>query len=96
MPTPLINNPTLSPFKRASGLAVDQHTIKSFIESRPSGLFRLKGFVHNFDGGSWQVQVVGRQTEIRHRPTNRPSQLVAIGLKNRMTQKQIESWWTTA
>lgn len=74
-------------------LVVDQHTIKSFIKSRPPGLFRLKGFFQDPAGGSWQVQVVGQQAEIKHRPTNRPSQLVAIGLKGRITQAQIESWW---
>lgn len=73
-------------------LAVDQHTINSFIESRPLGLFRLKGFVHDPTGGSWQVQVVGQQSEIKHKPTNRPTQLFAIGLKNCITQGQIESW----
>lgn len=64
------------------------------LNARPAGLFRVKGHVPATDDGPhWEVQVVGRQVEVRPAPDDRPIGLVGIGLAAQLDAADLAKWW---
>lgn len=80
-------------FEGRSGLTVE--ALRFTLESRPKGLFRLKGSVSTLDGGLWDVQIVGNRVELCPAKGSAPSALIGIGLAASVTPSEIEHWWAT-
>lgn len=71
----------------------DAARLREGLARRPSGLFRLKGSVIDGDGAHWDVQVVGRQIEIKPATGQPITTLVGIGLSERVAVEDVAQWW---
>ncbi|WP_306432339.1 GTP-binding protein [Tropicibacter sp. Alg240-R139] len=65
--------------------------LKARLTARPDGLYRVKGFVAGPDGMN-EVHVVGKHLDVRASTAQAPA-LVALGLSDRLTTRQIDDWW---
>ncbi len=72
---------------------IGREQLDALLRNRPDALFRLKGMIATKDRGSLLLQVVGRNVDIRRLPQAQQTQLVAIGLSNRISRAEIEDWW---
>lgn len=70
---------------------MSREQVKARLQDRPEGLYRVKGFVDGPDG-MLEVHVVGKHMDIRSSTATTPA-LVALGLSDRLTADQIDSWW---
>ncbi|WP_025769872.1 CobW family GTP-binding protein [Thioalkalivibrio sp. HK1] len=82
----------------ASGdIAFGRTVLEDRLKRRPSGLYRIKGFVRQLhatgESRAFEVQVTGRRISIKSAPSNAQSGIVAIGIEGRITAKEIERWW---
>ncbi|MDA7429378.1 GTP-binding protein [Primorskyibacter aestuariivivens] len=73
---------------------LDHAAISARLETRPPGVFRMKGIINGTDGEAWEIQVVGKQTAIRKAHPGDATQLVALGLKSRLDPGEVETWWS--
>lgn len=64
------------------------------LEARPEALFRFKGFVGHDDQSSWEVQCVGPSISLKPLKAAQQTQVVGIGLANRISLAKIDAWWT--
>jgi len=72
---------------------LDRAQIDTLMRTRPNGLFRLKGTIASTDRGALQVQVVGRNVDMRRCPDEQGTQLVGIGLSRQISRTGIDTWW---
>jgi len=70
---------------------MSKEQVKVRLQARPEGLYRVKGFIDGPDG-MLEVHVVGKHVEIRRSAAATPA-LVALGLSDRLSVAQIDSWW---
>jgi G3E family GTPase len=71
--------------------AYAEETLKAFIQ-RVANALRLKGIVRNINGGSIEVQVVGKRVELTTKDADvERSQLVAIGLADQFDPKAVDA-----
>lgn len=70
---------------------MSREQVKARLQNRPEGLYRVKGFVDGPEG-MLEVHVVGKHVDIRSSNATTPA-LVALGLSDRLTVDQIDSWW---
>eukprot|EP00119_Amphimedon_queenslandica_P003736 XP_003390669.1 PREDICTED: uncharacterized protein LOC100631588 [Amphimedon queenslandica] len=82
----------------ASGeIAFGRAGLEDRLARRPSGLYRLKGFVRESKAGgeskTLEVQVAGRRVSIKSAPSHAPSGIVGIGIEGRITAEEIDRWW---
>lgn len=70
--------------------------LREFLESRPSGAMRIKGFVSRDGGGSFGIHVVGQTVQITKGPAE-PGLIgiVVIGLLGVLTTANCEAWVRT-
>ena len=73
--------------------ALSREELARQLESRPNGLFRIKGLVRDPEAGAWEVQVVGSHVTLSASKATAKTQLVAIGLKSRVNRADIDVWW---
>lgn len=95
--------PTVSPFAkphpdyvqwtRSSQADLSRDALRRLLSSRPSGLFRLKGFVRGEDGRGFLVQCVGGSAGISRIAQPEETSLVGIGLKGRVDAADCDGWW---
>lgn len=71
--------------------AMAREDLVALLLARPSGLFRVKGFVPALSGGIWQVQCVGQHVAVLQ--GQGPSGLVGIGLSGSFDLGDVENWW---
>ena len=76
--------------------AFDRADLVKLLRRRPSGMFRVKGFVRAQDGGGWTVQVVGQNIALTPLGNCPKTALVGIGLRSNLTQAECEQWWEAA
>ncbi len=72
---------------------LDRARIDDLLRTRPDALFRLKGTIATTDRGTVQVQVVGRNVDMRRLPDEHRTELVGIGLSARISRADIDDWW---
>ncbi|MEP4198546.1 MAG: GTP-binding protein [Aliishimia sp.] len=69
--------------------------ITALLKSRPSGLYRVKGFVRLLEGMA-EVQVVGKSVEITLCKYEGTAVLVGIGPQAQFDMQAIKTWWEGA
>lgn len=84
-------HPAYSAWQHESTAPISREIMGEKLESRPEGLYRLKGFVLTDDGG-YEVHVVGRYVSARRAKTDR-TLLVGLGPADRISPDAIEAWW---
>ena len=72
---------------------IDRRVLGTVLETRPAGLYRMKGFVLTNDG-PYELHIVGRYVEARRAQAEK-TQLVALGPADRITPEEIQAWWAT-
>ncbi len=88
-----VRHPQYATWSNQSETRFKLPALRSKLSSRPSGAFRLKGFLHREGGGSYAVQVVGKTVQISRGPEDLAhAGLVAIGLDDGLGQ-QCETWF---
>ena len=63
------------------------------LEDRPKALFRFKGFVGHDGCSAWEVHCVGPSVSVKPLKGPRETQVVGIGLAERLTQGELTAWW---
>lgn len=64
------------------------------IASRPPTIFRFKGIVKGPEQSAWIVQVVGTQVDITQTTAQENTTVVAIGIQDNISKKDIDDWWS--
>lgn len=78
----------------SGALCVTKAQLKQWIDSRPPGVYRIKGWVLNAEGGCFEVQVVSKHTDIKpDRTLRKDSQLVCLGPKDAILPAALSAWW---
>lgn len=70
---------------------MSRNAVMARLAERPERLYRVKGFVHGPDG-MLEIHVVGKHVDVRNSTATTPA-LVALGLSDRLSVDQIDSWW---
>ena len=65
----------------------------SHLAARPEAIFRLKGFVGHDAHSSWEVHCVGPTISVKALPEARQTEVVGIGLAERISPDEISEWW---
>lgn len=84
-------HPHYTAWSHISEDVVDRRTMGVLLANRPEGLYRLKGFVLTNDG-AYELHVVGNYVDARRTQAER-TQLVGLGLADRVSQQDIDGWW---
>ena len=88
---PRAAHPAYAAWQHDSDIVLDRRALGDKLESRPEGLYRLKGFVLTTDG-AYEIHAVGRAMQARRTKADRTT-LVALGPADRVTPAEIEAWW---
>ncbi|NVK32286.1 MAG: GTP-binding protein [Gammaproteobacteria bacterium] len=68
--------------------------LERWLKSRPPGVYRIKGWVLNTEGGAFEVHVVGSHTEVKSSSGSpSESQLVCLGPKDAILPEALAAWW---
>ncbi|MFV1462943.1 MULTISPECIES: CobW family GTP-binding protein [unclassified Phaeobacter] len=70
---------------------MDRCRLGDKLANRPSGIYRMKGFILT-NGGGYELHVVGRQVSAK-RCDAEETVLVALGPAARISREEIEAWW---
>lgn len=84
-------HPAYVSWQHDSDTVIERRDMGDKLANRPQGLYRLKGFVQTDDGG-YEVHVVGQYVKANRARTDRTT-LVALGLADRISRDEIETWW---
>lgn len=87
-------HPAYVHWQHDSARVLDRAALGDLLNARPAGLYRLKGFVLT-DDGPYEVHVVGRYVQARRTGADRTA-LVGLGLAGRISEGEIEAWWSGA
>lgn len=68
-------------------------SLSQAMQTRPKGLFRLKGFVET-EGDLYTIQVVGQYVEIKKTTDKHTAAVVGLGLADTVSRSQIDAWWS--
>lgn len=74
----------------------DAKGLRQALMNRPTGIFRIKGFVRGAGATGWLVQGVGRSIDITSIPQPQETQLLVIGLKANLNTENCHTWWRDA
>lgn len=85
-------HPHYATWSYASDIPMDRRALGELLETRPAGLYRMKGFVLTNDG-AYELHIVGQYVEAR-RTSSQQTRLVALGPADRLSADTIEAWWT--
>lgn len=85
-------HPAYTAWHHVSDVVMTHDALERKLASRPAALFRLKGFCQT-DAGQFEVQAVGRHTDIIPNAQASGTSLVGLGPAARISQKQIDAWW---
>lgn len=78
-----------------SDLALDHAALMAKLSTRPAGLFRFKGFVGHTTSSGWEVHCVGPSVDVKPLKSHQKTQVVGIGLRDRIEVAHIERWWNS-
>ena len=87
-------HPAYTAWSHDGAQVIGRAAMGRLLETRPPGLYRLKGFVMT-DDGTYEVHVVGRHVTARRTRAERTT-LVGLGLAARITRDEIEDWWQSS
>lgn len=76
-----------------SDLAMDLSDLNAKLAARPPALFRFKGFVSHTATSAWEVHCVGPTVSVKALKSPHKTQVVGIGLAERISQAEIAAWW---
>ncbi len=85
-------HPAYAAWDHESDAPISRAAMGEKLETRPEGLYRLKGFILTDDGG-YEVHVVGRYVSAKRAQTDKTI-LVGLGPADRISHDAIEKWWT--
>lgn len=85
-------HPAYVAWQHESETPISRAVMGEKLQTRPEGLYRLKGFVLTDDGG-YEVHIVGRYVSARRAKTDRTA-LVGLGPADMITSNAIETWWS--
>ncbi|WP_192964329.1 CobW family GTP-binding protein [Phycobacter azelaicus] len=77
-------------------IVIDRGKMEWAMQTRPVGLFRVKGFVIDGAGEGWLVQVVGQNIGLSRAQVTGATHLVGIGLASLVSVEKCEDWWAAA
>jgi hypothetical protein len=80
----------------SADIVLSREELARIVETRPPGLFRIKGFVRGRPGRGWLIQVVGQDVSITTADVPGDTHLVGIGLSAQVTVQDCEAWWRGA
>lgn len=86
-------HPAYASWQHDSDRVIDRRDMGTLLETRPEGLYRLKGFVQTNDG-AYEIHVVGQYVQAKRTQADRTT-LVGLGPADRISRDQIEAWWTS-
>ncbi|OED48468.1 cobalamin biosynthesis protein CobW [Rhodobacteraceae bacterium (ex Bugula neritina AB1)] len=84
-------HPAYTTWQHRSRTVLDRRALGDKLAERPTGLYRMKGFVLT-TGGSYELHVVGRHVEAK-RCEAEETVLVGLGPADRISREDIETWW---
>lgn len=84
-------HPAYATWHHQSKEPLDRRALGEKLANRPTGLYRMKGYVLT-SGGAYQLHIVGRHVEARHCDAEE-TVLVGLGLADRISPQQIDAWW---
>ncbi|MBB93321.1 MAG: cobalamin biosynthesis protein CobW [Rhodobacteraceae bacterium] len=84
-------HPAYAAWQHDSDRILDRRALGDKLDSRPEGLYRLKGFVLTTDG-AYEIHAVGRAVQARRTRADRTT-LVGLGPADRISPADIENWW---
>jgi hypothetical protein len=84
-------HPAYTTWQHRSGAVLDRRALGDKLAERPTGLYRMKGFVLT-TGGAYELHVVGRHVEAK-RCEAEETLLVGLGPADRISCEEIEAWW---
>lgn len=87
-------HPHYTSWQHQSDRVIPRRVMGDKLENRPSGMYRMKGFVLT-DDGAYELHVVGHHVSARRTKAD-STQLVALGPADRVTRDEIEAWWSAA
>jgi len=76
-----------------SNLALSHAMLMAKLAQRPAALFRFKGFVGHDAQSAWEVHCVGPSVSVKPLKAARETQVVGIGLAERLSREEITAWW---
>lgn len=88
---PTVSHPAYVAWHHKSIEVIKHERLQAALRSLPKGLYRLKGFVLTTQGAV-EVHVVGSHVELLPAPAKQETQLVALGLKDRMSAEAVAQW----
>ena len=86
-------NSAYAAWHHASDRQMERSTLMQMLQQRPAGLFRFKGFVGRDEESSWEVQCVGSTIGLKRLVGRKDTQVIGIGLAERISTHEIEQWW---
>ena len=78
-----------------SDLMMELAELNAKLADRPATLLRFKGFVSHTASSAWEVQCVGPTASVKALKSPHETQVVGIGLAERISVAEIAAWWTT-
>ncbi|MCB1341011.1 MAG: GTP-binding protein [Pseudooceanicola sp.] len=85
-------HPSYVAWSHSSDRPIGRAVMGARLESRPAGVYRMKGTVLT-DDGAYALDVVGAHVEARRSRADR-TELVALGPRDRVSVAEIEDWWS--
>ena len=76
-----------------SDLALELSDLNAKLAARPPPLFRFKGFVSHTATSAWEVHCVGPTVSVKALKSPHKTQVVGIGLAERISVAEIAAWW---
>ena len=76
-----------------SDLTMDLAELNAKLADRPAALLRFKGFVSHTATSAWEVQCVGPTASVKALKSPHETQVVGIGLAERISIAEIAAWW---
>lgn len=89
-------HPDYMHWHHSADIVLSREELARIVETRPPGLFRIKGFVRGRPGRGWLIQVVGQDVSITTADVPGDTHLVGIGLSAQVTVQDCEAWWRGA
>ena len=86
-------HPAYTRWQFQSDTPISRAALGEKLETRPNGLYRLKGMILTDDGG-YEVHIVGGYVSARRAHTDQ-TRLVALGPKAQISQDDVQVWWTS-
>jgi G3E family GTPase len=88
-------HPAYVAWEHSSDRVISRETLGRLIETRPKGLYRLKGTLLSDDGG-YEIHIVGQNVQAKRSRDADRTVLVGLGSVGNLTRAEVEQWWQAA